>query len=100
MTQQLFDTILRSSQDPRALSLTVRGILMQLVPVILLAMQAFGIGLIEGDVVAIIENITQLVAVVLTVVGLLMTAWGLIRKMFDREAIRKFATETREETES
>lgn len=83
MIRKLLELLLQSSQDPTKLSLTVRGILVTLVPVILVTAQYFGIGMVaESDVLAIIEGITQIVAVTLTLVGLVMTTWGMIRKMF------------------
>lgn len=76
-------SVLRSSQDPEKLSLTIKGLLVQFVPVMVLALQAFGIGAIEADLVAIIEAVTQLIAIISSVAGLTMTIWGMIRKMFN-----------------
>lgn len=76
-------SVLVSSRDATKLSLTVRGLLLQLVPVVMLLAQAYGIGLVEADLVAIIEGVTAIVAMGISLVGLLMTTWGLIRKMFN-----------------
>lgn len=72
-----------SSKDATKLSLTVRGLLLQLVPVVMLVAQAKGIGVVETDLVAIIEGVTAIVAMVISAVGLIMTVWGLVRKLFD-----------------
>lgn len=82
MIRNLLELLLQSSQDPTKLSLTVRGMLVTLVPVILIAAQVFGIGMLqETDVIAIIEGITGIIATALTLVGLVMTTWGMIRKL-------------------
>jgi predicted histidine transporter YuiF (NhaC family) len=91
MINKLLGSILLSSQDPTKLSLTVRGLLITLVPVILIAAQAFGLGMLaESDVVAIIEGITAIIATVLTLIGMVMTVVGLIRKMFNPADIQEF----------
>lgn len=85
----LQNAVLRSSQNPERLSLTIKGLLVQLVPVIVLALQAFGISAIEGDIVAIIEATTELVAIVASAIGLLMTTWGMVRKLFNPDDFKE-----------
>lgn len=82
MIKKLFVLLLQSSQDPTKLSLTVRGILVTLVPAIIVTLQIFGIGMVQGsDLIAIIEGITAIIAAALTLVGLVMTTWGMVRKL-------------------
>lgn len=83
------NAVLRSSQDPERLSLTIKGLLVQLVPVMVLALQAFGISTIEADLVAIIESVTQLIAIGASAIGLLMTTWGMIRKVFNPDDFKE-----------
>lgn len=91
MIKKLFELLLQSSQDPAKLSLTVRGILVTLVPVILITAQYFGLGMLqENDVIAIIEGITTIIAAALTLVGLVMTTWGMIRKLFNQQDFSEF----------
>lgn len=81
MFKVFIDSIIVSSQDPAKLSLTVRGLLVQALPVIMLVLQAFGIGAIEADIAAIIEGVTNLIAIVLTFIGVAMSTWGIVRKL-------------------
>lgn len=91
MLHRFLEAVLMSSQDPSKVSLTVRGLLVTLVPVILIAAQYFGLGMLaESDVLAIIDGVTKIIAAALTLVGLVMTTWGLIRKMFNPQDLKDF----------
>ena len=69
--------ITRSSVDPTALSLTVRGLVTFLIP---LAIAYSGL---EPDLVQSIGVMTvKLVAEIATLVATFMTLWGLIRKAY------------------
>jgi len=87
--EKVSQTVLMSSQDPEKLSLTIKGLLVQLVPVIILVLQAFGIASVEADIVAIIESVAVMVAIVFSFIGLLMSTWGMVRKMFNPEDFRE-----------
>lgn len=54
--------ILGSSQDSNKLSLTVKGILVALVPIIIAIGQSQGWSITQGDLMDIIEAITAIVA--------------------------------------
>ena len=81
--KNILNTLLASSRDGAKLSLTVKGLFIQLVPVIMLVLQAKGISVIESDITAIIEAATQLIALAVTFVGMVMSTWGLVRKLFN-----------------
>jgi len=86
-------SVFMSSQDATRLSLTVKGLLLQLVPVIIMLAQAYGISTIgESDVVAIIEGLSQIAAMAISLVGLVMTVWGLVRKLFNPAAFNDLYT--------
>lgn len=63
-----YPTFLTSSVDPTKLSLTVKGLLIALVP---LAISLFGLD--EADLLQFIEQVTLLIAGAVTL-------WGLVRK--------------------
>lgn len=64
---------LSSSQDPSKLSLTVKGVLVAVIPVLLFVGQLQGWTITEGDLMEGIEAITALIASATVI-------WGLIRK--------------------
>ena len=66
-----------SSVDPATVSLTLKGLLISLVPVILIVSKGFGWDVLETDVVNFIEQ-------AVLVVGAILTMWGLVRKSFSR----------------
>lgn len=86
MFKTFLEAVLMSSSDPTKISLTIRGLLVTLVPVILIVAQHFGLGLLaESDVLVIIESLTKIIASILTLIGLFMTTWGMIRKLIAYE---------------
>lgn len=81
----LLKSIILSSKDPAKVSLTLRGILLQVVPVILVVSKLYGIETLdESALTALAEVITEIVAGVLSLVSVVMIAWGLVRKIFAR----------------
>jgi hypothetical protein len=70
-----FEKLITSSADPRALSLTVKGILVAVLPFLLMVT-----GLPEADANAIIEVVVDVVFYGSTLLSLIMTGYGLIRK--------------------
>ena len=64
---------LGSSQDPAKLSLTVKGILVALVPILLFVAAQLNLPLVEADVTTLIEQVTSIIAA-----GAII--WGVIRK--------------------
>lgn len=81
----LLRAIIQSSKDPAKVSLTVRGVLLQIVPVVLVFSKLYGIESLDETVLtALAESITEIVAAVLSLVSVIMIAWGLIRKVFAR----------------
>jgi hypothetical protein len=77
------DGVVTSTKDPTKLSLTVKGLMLQIVPFILLGVGIAGgatVGL-EGQLNQIVENASKGVALAVELVSLLMVTWGLIRKV-------------------
>ena len=68
-------TFLASSKNPEKLSLTIKGFLMGLVPLIILVGSINGISITETTLVDFIQAFTTGIA------GLMM-AWGILRKFF------------------
>lgn len=74
--------MLRSSQDGARVSLTIKGLMLQIIPIVLLATHLFGIeGVDEGMLTTMIDVMTNLISVGIEFVSLMMIAWGLIRKV-------------------
>lgn len=83
----IFEWLVRSSADPAKLSLTIRGALVALVPIVLSTLSAicgFGIaclGVDETTLNQLVESIIAIVNAVLLVVGAVVAFVGLIRKL-------------------
>lgn len=76
-------SVLQSSKNPNKLSLTIKGLLVTLVPVIVTIATSLGYQQVDVDFVnVLIDLITQIITAVTLLSGLLMTAWGLVRKLF------------------
>ena len=77
------DGVLTSTKDPSKLSLTVKGLMLQIVPFILLGVGIVGGGSVglESDMEVIIEGVTQIVALAVELASVVMVTWGLIRKV-------------------
>lgn len=75
----ILDKILRSSQDSKQVSLTVKGILMQGVALIVM----FGGASMDSNLLGnLAENISEIVGTVFLLIGQLQTVYGLVRKLF------------------
>jgi len=75
--------LVRSSADPARLSLTIKGILVGVVPVIMAVAGLANIDIGSDKVSAIIDGIASLVQVVLALVAMVMTAYGIVRKLYN-----------------
>lgn len=76
-------SVLQSSKNPSQLSLTVRGILVTLIPIFTTLGAAYGTDVITVEYVTmVIDFIVEIINTVTLLVGLLMTLWGLIRKVW------------------
>ena len=70
--------ILQSSQNPATLSLTVKGILVGLVP---LALLLFGGNITEGDANEVINGVIGVITAVSGAVAAIITVLGAVRKV-------------------
>ena len=87
-------SILLSSQDATRLSLTVKGLLVSLVPVFMIVLQTKGIATIgESDLVAFIEAVTNTVAVLFAAAGTVMTTFGMLRKFLNPAGLSELGDE-------
>lgn len=68
---------LRSSQDPTQLSLTIKGLLSTLAPIILMLLNKFGV--VIGN-----EEFDSIVTVILAVITGIITLYGLIRRILNQ----------------
>lgn len=67
--------LLQSSANPDKVALTVKGILSSLVPLIIIALKLFGIEILP-------ENLNEIVIQVSSLVSILLTAVGIVRKIY------------------
>jgi len=76
------DFILESSANPEKLSLSVRGVLITLIPLAMVAVRFYGIdNLDETTLTGLIDAIAKSVEYLGFFAGSVMTAWGLVRKV-------------------
>ena len=68
---------LRSSQDPAQLSLTIKGLLSTLAPIILMLLNKFGV--VIGN-----EEFDSIVTVILAVITGIITLYGFIRRILNQ----------------
>lgn len=62
---------LRSSRDPESVSLTIKGVLLGLVPVVIAAGKYWGWDLAEADLTELINGLATLAASVMVIYGVL-----------------------------
>ena len=74
--QQTLNWLVTSSKDPHALSLTVKGLLLAITPIVM-----YSLGLTEADFNDIVGAIVNLVFTVATAFSAVMTVLGLLRKV-------------------
>lgn len=75
--------LVRSSADPARLSLTIKGVLVGFVPVIMAVAGLANIDIGSDRVSAIIDGVASLVQVALALVAMVMTAYGIVRKLYN-----------------
>lgn len=73
----LISWLITSSSNPAAIGMTVRGVLVVIVPLI-----ASLFGLTDDTSNALVDAIVQLVVAAMTLVGVAMTVFGLLRKLY------------------
>lgn len=71
--------ITRSSTDPEALSLTIRGILVGLIPLIIALT-----GLTEKELMPIVDGVIEIINITAALVSAVWVTYGLIRKAIER----------------
>lgn len=64
-----YPKLLGSSVDPAQLSLTIKGVLLGLIPLAIAVAKLSGVTLLEGDLVNLIEAVFAVVAGIITTVG-------------------------------
>ena len=75
--------LLASSSDPKQLSLTVRGVLVAVVPLVAVVIRLAGGEIGDGDVQAIIDNVSNAVFLFGSAISVIMMVAGLIRKVYN-----------------
>lgn len=75
MIQKIADWIVFSSKDPKKLSLTIKGVLLMVVPFAAHILPA------EIDLPAVVDQITAVIEIGGVVVVGIVTLWGAIRKL-------------------
>jgi len=75
----MFDKILKSSHNPDNVSLSVKGVLMNVVGIIILI---GGSAVDSGILTGLVEQISAIVGTLALLVGQLQVAYGLVRKLW------------------
>ena len=70
-----------SSVDPKELSLTLKGLLVGVVPVAMIIINAAGANISQEELQNVVEVVTNVVAALGTLVSAVMVAAGVIRKL-------------------
>lgn len=74
---------LTSSSDPKQLSLTVRGVLVAVVPLVAVGIKLAGGELDDSQVQAIVDGVSEAVFLFGSAVSVIMMVVGLIRKVYN-----------------
>mgnify|MGYP003407973175 CR=1 FL=1 len=74
--------MLLSSKDPQKISLMIKGVLTGVVTYVVFFAGLFHINLAPTDINSVIEAIVKIIELLLSVVSVIATAWGLIRKLW------------------
>lgn len=75
--------LLASSSDPKQLSLTVRGVLVAVVPLVAVVIRAAGGELDDSQVQVIIDGVSEAVFLFGSAVSAVMMLVGLVRKVYN-----------------
>lgn len=71
----------KSSADPQQLALTVKGILLMVIPLVIATAKLAGVELTNEDLNAVVQVVGDIIIAVAGVVSLVMTLLGLLRKV-------------------
>lgn len=75
--------VLASSSDPKQLSLTVRGVLVTVVPLVAVVIKVAGGELDDSSVQAIVDGVSEAVFLFGSAVSVVMMVAGLVRKVYN-----------------
>ena len=72
--------LVKSSATPEKLSLTVKGVMMSMVPIIIGVFQILSIPISEAQIIEIIQAVTAAIAGLTMLVGMLRKVWYSLKK--------------------
>lgn len=76
--------MLQSSQDPSKLALTVKGILLGVMPLVIALFAYFGLDIATNDYAQAVEQITALLAISMTFVGVVRKFYHLSKSLIKK----------------
>lgn len=79
--KNIIDWFVKSSADPTRLSLTVKGILIGVIPVVLMVAPILGLNLEEGSLKDLVNAIDQAFIALFGLAAAITTLYGLSRKI-------------------
>lgn len=79
---KFIDWLMISSANPNKTALTVKGFLIGIIPIFMLLFNFMGIQIGEEQIKETIDGIELLIILVFGIMSLVMTGWGLIRKIY------------------
>ena len=72
--------LIRSSQNPENLSLTLNGILIAFVPIVIGVFQAFNIEVSQTQIVEVVQSITAAISGIVMLIGLVRRVINILGK--------------------
>ncbi len=77
-----FNWLLLSSKDPKQASLTFKGILIGIIPLIMILLQLSNVQVSNAEVNIVINQATTIVKDFLFIVAAVVTTYGAVRKVY------------------
>lgn len=80
--KKIFAWLILSSKNPQQLSLTIKGVLVGAITYVVFFAGLFHITLSPSDLTSLVESIVQIIEMTLTLISIVATAWGFVRKIY------------------
>jgi len=74
--------LLQSSADPSEVSLTIKGLLIGVVPVLMTVLGLAHINLGQDQITGLVDGLVGFVQAALTLISAIATLWGILRKIW------------------
>lgn len=82
MLKKIWNWLVKSSVNAQRISLTVKGILIGIIPVVMTIAHLANIKVESADLTTLIDAMANLIIVLGSLVSIIAMIWGVIRKIF------------------